>query len=228
MCFSAEADFVSGVVVGGVGVATLREAKGRSELPLALLPLAFAIHQVTEGFVWLSLEGKVSQEAGDAALYSYLFYAWALLPLFAPFAIYLVESSVGRRRCMAALMVIGAGVGAYLLEALLTNDVSARIVGHTIDYRGVGDSGDLVTVLYVLATCGTFLLSSQRHIRWFGVANVLAVVIIAREQSEGLTSLWCIWGAIVSVLIYFQLREWRRQEAQDALGEPRAASVGAV
>ncbi len=42
MCFSAEADFVSGVVVGGVGVATLREAKGRSELPLALLPLAAA------------------------------------------------------------------------------------------------------------------------------------------------------------------------------------------
>ena len=73
-----------------------------------------------------------------------------------------------------------------------------------------------MTVLYVLATCGTFLLSSQRHIRWFGVANILAVVIIAREQSEGLTSLWCIWGAIVSVLIYLQLREWRRQESGDA------------
>jgi hypothetical protein len=213
MCFSAEADFISGVVISGVGVATLNEARHAREVPLAALPLAFGVHQLTEGFVWLGLEGEVSSTVGDAALYAYVFYAWALLPLIAPLAIYLVEPSRWRRRVMGVLVALGALVGAYLLWAVTHHSITAHIVGDTIDYRGVGDSGNAVTVLYVLATCGSFLLSSQRHIRWFGVANIAAVAVIAWEQEEGLTSLWCIWGAIVSVLIYLQVRDWRRAEA---------------
>jgi len=213
MCFSAEADFVSGAVISGVGVATLNQVRHAREVPLAALPLAFGVHQLTEGFVWLGLQGDVSSTVGDTALYAYVFYAWALLPLIAPLAIYLVEPSRWRRRTMAVLVAVGALVGAYLLWAVTHHTITAHIVGNTIDYRGVGDSGNVVTVLYVLATCGSFLLSSQRHIRWFGVANIAAVAVIAWEQSEGLTSLWCIWGAIVSVLIYLQLRDWRRGEA---------------
>jgi hypothetical protein len=213
MCFSAEADFVSGAVISGVGVATLTQVKHARETPLALLPLAFGVHQLTEGFVWLGLEGEVSSTVGDAALYAYVFYAWALLPFFAPLAIYLVEPFHRRRQLMAVLIAVGAVVGAYLLWVVLHHDITAHIVGNTIDYRGVGDSGDVITVLYVVATCGSFLMSSQHKIRWFGVANLAAVIVIAWEQSEGLTSLWCIWGAIVSVLIFAQFREWRRREA---------------
>jgi hypothetical protein len=214
MCFSAEADFVSGIAVGAVGVATLREVRDVRELPLAALPLAFALHQLTEGFVWLGLEGKISSSVGDAAMYSYVFYAWALLPFFAPLAVMLVEPERTRRRIMAALVAVGACVGAYLLVAVATNPISAHIVGDSIDYRGVGDSGDVLTALYVLATCGTFLLSSQRRVVWFGVANVAAVAVIAWHQAQALTSLWCIWGAIVSVLIYLQFRDWRTSETR--------------
>jgi len=214
MCFSAEADFVSGVVVGTVGVATLREVRDRRELPLAALPLAFALHQITEGFVWLGLEGKISDSAGNTAMYGYVFYAWALLPFFAPLAVMLVEPERRRRRIMTVLVALGACVGAYLLVAVATNPISAHIVGDSIDYRGVGDSGDLVTALYVVATCGTWLLSSQRHVVWFGVANLAAVALIAWNQREALTSLWCIWGAIVSMLFYLQFREWRSSDTR--------------
>jgi hypothetical protein len=209
MCFSAEADFVSGAVIGTVGVMTLAEVEDRRELPLALLPLAFAIHQITEGFVWLGLEGSVSTGVGDAAMYGYVFYAWALLPFFAPFAVMLVEPVRRRRQIMMVLVVLGGLVGIYLLEAVISSPISAHIVDSTIDYRGVGDSGNLVTALYVAATCGTFLLSSQRRVVWFGVANTAAVAVIAWYQASALTSLWCIWGAIVSVLIYLQFRDWR-------------------
>jgi hypothetical protein len=209
MCFSAEADFVSGAVIGTIGVMTLSEVEDRRELPLALLPLAFALHQVTEGFVWLGLEGKVSSGLGDAAMYGYVFYAWALLPFFAPFAVMLVEPVRRRRHIMSGFVVIGALVGIYLLVAVATSEISAHITSDTIDYRGVGNSGDLVTALYVVATCGTFLLSSQRRVVWFGVANIAAVALIAWHQANALTSLWCIWGAIVSVLIYLQFRDWR-------------------
>ena len=209
MCFSAEADFVSGTAIAAVGVATLTEVRDKRELPLALLPLAFAAHQITEGFVWLGLEGDVPSSIGDVALFAYVFYAWALLPFFAPLAVMLVEPERRRRVAMSVLVGLGAIVGGYLLVVVTTSDISAHIVGDSIDYRGVGDSGNLITALYVAATCGTFLLSSQRKIVWFGVLNLAAVIVIARHQADALTSLWCIWGAIVSVLFYLQFRDWR-------------------
>src|SRR5260370_24644339 len=42
MCFSPEADFVGGVLVGGVGIATLAEARHKREIPLLALPLSVA------------------------------------------------------------------------------------------------------------------------------------------------------------------------------------------
>jgi hypothetical protein len=212
MCFSAEADFVSGAVIGVVGIASIREVRHAREVPLAVLPLAFAVHQITEGFVWLGLQGHVPGAIGDAAMFAYLFYAWALLPFYAPLAILLVEPEALRRRWMGVLVAVGAVVSVVLFWSLVHHSISAHIVGHTIDYRGVGDSGNVVTGLYVVATCGTFLLSSQRRIVWFGIANVVAVAMIAWEQSAGLTSLWCLWAGVVSVLIYLQLRDWRRAE----------------
>ena len=44
MCFSAEADFVSAAVIGAIGVATLSQVEKPREIPLAALPLAFALH----------------------------------------------------------------------------------------------------------------------------------------------------------------------------------------
>jgi hypothetical protein len=212
MCFSAEADFISAGVIGAVGLATLREVDSKRELPLAALPLAFAAHQFSEGFVWLGLQGSIAKSVGDVALYAYVFYAWAILPFLAPLAVMLVEPLRSRRKVMTVLVALGAVVGIYLLWTVATSSVTAHITENTIQYRGVGDSGDFMTALYVIATCGTFLMSSQRRIRWFGIANSVAVGLIAWEQKDGLTSLWCLWGAIVSVLIYFQFLDWRRDE----------------
>jgi hypothetical protein len=212
MCFSAEADFVGGAVIGLVGVATLSEVRTKRELPLAVLPLAFAVHQISEGFVWLGLEGKISKAASDFALHSYVLYAWALLPLLAPLAIFLVEPLRRRRRAMAPLVAMGMGVAVYLLVTINEAAVSARIVEHTIRYEGVGQHGDVATVLYVVATCGTFLLSSHRRIVVFGVVNLLAVVAIAWYQAAALTSLWCAWAAIASILFYLHFADVRRAE----------------
>jgi len=48
VCFSAEADIVTGVAVGVVGVDCLRHVGNRRELPLASLPLLFAAHQLID------------------------------------------------------------------------------------------------------------------------------------------------------------------------------------
>ena len=60
MCFSAAANFTGSGVLGAVGVITLTKVKHRRELLFASLPTLFAIHQFTEGFVWLGLDGILS------------------------------------------------------------------------------------------------------------------------------------------------------------------------
>jgi hypothetical protein len=210
VCFSPEADFVSGAVIGVVGVATLTKARSPREVPLAALPLAFAVHQVAEGFVWLGLQGRVSGSLGDFALHVYVLYAWAMLPLVAPLSVALVETDERRRRAMYGFVALGALVSGYLLWAVVHESVGARIVEHTIQYHGVGGLAGLATVLYVIAICATLLLSSHRRIVWFGVVNLLAVIAIAWVQADALTSLWCTWAALVSVLIYMEFADRER------------------
>jgi hypothetical protein len=226
VCFSPEADFVSGAVIGMVGVATLTKARSLREVPLAALPLAFAVHQVAEGFVWLGLEGKVSGSLGNFALHVYVLYAWAMLPLVAPLSVALVEADERRRRAMYGFVAVGALVSGYLLWAVVHESVGARIVEHTIQYRGVGGLAGLATVLYVIAVCGTLLLSSHRRIVWFGVVNLLAVIAIVWVQADALTSLWCTWAALVSVLIYMEFadRERTGEVLLDRVASPPAAT----
>ena len=216
MCFSPEADFTSAAVVGVIGVATLTKVRHKRELLLAALPLAFAGHEFAEGFVWLGLRGTIPRADANLALYAYLAYAWALLPAIVPLAIFLVEPRRLRRQVMVPFCVLGSVVGAYLLWVVVDHPITAHIAGHSIDYRGVGNSGNLVTVLYIVATCGSFLLSSSRPIVWFGVANLTAVAVLVVVQSEGLTSLWCLWAATISVLIYLHFLQRRRDDDRSA------------
>ena len=212
MCFSPEADFTSAAVVGTIGFATLAKVRHQRELLLAALPLAFACHEFAEGFVWLGLGGSIPRSAGRIALFAYLSYAWALLPAIVPIAILLVEPRRLRQQLMLPLSVLGTAVGAYLLWVVVDHPITAQIVGHSIDYRGVGNIGDFVTVLYIVATCGSFLFSSSRQIVWFGIANLATVAVLVVVQSEGLTSLWCFWAAVVSFLIYLHFVQLRRTD----------------
>src|ERR1700744_6632642 len=75
VCFSTSANFVGRAVLGAIGVATIAEVKHRRELLFAAMPCLFALHQFTEGFVWLGLDHKrpsiVAHDAGAAfGLYS--------------------------------------------------------------------------------------------------------------------------------------------------------------
>jgi hypothetical protein len=122
----------------------------------------------------------------------------------------LVEPPGPRRRRLAVFVALGAIAAGYLSLALIDGSVSAHAVQHTIQYGGAGDLAVVATGFYVVATCGAPLLSGFRAIVWFGVANLFAVAAIVLVQSEGLTSVWCLWAAVVSVLIFVQFAWWRR------------------
>ena len=159
--------------------------------------------------MWRDLDAGHTPSTG-IAVSLYLAFAWVLLPVLVPVAIWLVEPPGRRRRRLAPFVVVGALAASYLALALVDGSVSAHATHHTIQYGGAGDLALVATILYVVATCGPPLLSGFHAIVWFGVVNVVAVAIIATVQAEGLTSVWCVWAAVVSILISVQLTWWRR------------------
>lgn len=218
MCFSPEADVVAAVVVGGIGVATLRLVRTRRELLIGLLPLLFAVHQLVEAFVWLGLRGQVSAGLGTAARDVYVGYAFVVLPVIVPIGFLLLEPLPGHRRRLVPFVVLGAAVGLRLLSEVLAHPVGASARDHGISYA-VRGSGGVVAVAYVVATCGPALLSSRLYLRWFGVVNLVAAAIASTVHRVEFASIWCLYAALASLLI---LEHFRRERAG---GDVRAATV---
>jgi hypothetical protein len=215
MCFSPDADFAAGVVVAGVGVETLRRVRARRELIVGALPLLFGIHQLVEGFVWLGLRGQVSQGLGDAAKEAYIVYAHAVLPAIVPFGFLLLEPDRRRSRLMWPLAGLGLVLGLYLLRQVTAYPVEAQEEARCIDYMTHTSDDALLGLLYVLATCGPALISSRRYLRWFGLVSLVGVIATALVRVDELTSLWCLYVAMVSVLILEHFRRQRASEARD-------------
>ena len=61
MCFSATASFSAGAVLLGIGKLTVQSAHRRREMPLAAIPLLFAIQQLSEGVIWLTFRYDAPQ-----------------------------------------------------------------------------------------------------------------------------------------------------------------------
>lgn len=201
---------MTGLAVGIAGIDAVRHTTEPRELPLASLPLLFAAHQLVETFVWWGLEGSVPWSVGRAAMWVYLVIAF-VLPVVVPLCVLAVESVPIRREVMMTCAGLGAGVTVVLLTALAQGPVNASDAGHRIAYDIGGNSGAVVVVLYVVATCGSLLASSSRAIRAFGVANVAAVTVLAILTVGDIASLWCAWAAVSSVAIALHFRSLHRR-----------------
>lgn len=205
MCFSAEADLIAGVLVGGAGVDALRHVRHKREYALAALPVVFGIHQLIETFTWWGLDDRIPAGIGEAATWAYLVIAF-LLPAFVPWSVALVERDPRRRRMVLPFIALGLAVTGALMVGLFTGPVTAEIAGRYIAYDISLDYGGQIVALYVAATCIPLLLSSRRSIVVFGVLNLAAVTALAWLMATGVISLWCAWAAVASLVIVIHLR----------------------
>ena len=212
MCFSPQADFAAGTTVAAVGVVTLRRVRVPRELVIGSLPLLLGAHQFVEGFVWLGLRGQVSSGVAAAARETYIVFAHAVLPALVPLGLLLLEPDRRRARWLWPWVVGGIALGGYLLWQVTAYPVGAQEQAHCIDYTTHTPNGDLIAALYVAVTCVPALLSSRRYLRWFGVLNLAGFTATAIIRADELTSLWCVYAALVSLLI---LEHFRRQRATE-------------
>ena len=129
-----------------------------------------------------------------------------VLPVMVPFAILSIEDDPGRRRAILPFGCLGVAVSVVLLFELFTGPVEAEVAGLYIAYDVSLEYGGQITALYVAATCGPLLLSSNRRMVIFGILNLVAVTVLAWLLVAGVISLWCAWAAVASIVIVIHMR----------------------
>jgi hypothetical protein len=207
MCFSAAANFVGSGVLGAIGIVTLTKVKHRRELLFASLPTLFAIHQFTEGFVWLGLDGILSPTVTHDMGSAFMLYAQGLLPILLPLSVLLFEPDAKSRGRMLPFLVLGGATALYILWALVAYPLQVYLRGNSIVYINPATNNTAVALLYVVATCGSLFFSKVRAMVIFGAANLAILLLVMAVKRYAFTSLWCAYAAVASViiLVYF----WR-------------------
>jgi hypothetical protein len=201
MCFSAAANFAGSSVLAGIGIATLTRVKHRRELLFASLPVLFAIHQFIEGFVWLGLDGILSQKVAHDMGAAFMLYAQGLLPFLLPLSVMLFEPTAKARKRMLPFLAIGTGTSLYILWALTAYQMDVYVKGNSIVYFNPATNNTIVAVLYVIATCGSLFFSKIKMMVIFGAANLAILLIVMMFKRYAFTSLWCAYAAVASVII---------------------------
>jgi hypothetical protein len=215
MCFSATADFAGSVVLGAIGVATLREVKNRRELLLAAMPCLFAVHEFIEGFVWLGLDGTLSQRVMHNAGAAYVLFAQGLLPFALPLSVFLIEPTKRQRRRMLSFVILGGMLALYLTWGLIAYPLTISMQAHSVLYDNVITNTTLVAILYVTATCGSLFFSGFRQLVELAWANLAGLLVVMLVKRYAFTSVWCAYAAVVSVIIYFFFRRTRLRRLEN-------------
>jgi hypothetical protein len=154
----------------------------------------------------LGLQGHVPHELGRVAMWIYLMIAMVVVPVLVPLAIWKLEPRGRRQWIMAPFVGLGVVVATVLLITMVRGPVSVKLGNYHLAYSIGLHNGVLIISLYVLATCGSLLASGYRDVVIFGLANVVAVVFLARLTADGFASLWCFYAALASGAITLHLR----------------------
>lgn len=214
MCFSAQASFAGAAVITAAGIGALALVKERREVPFAALPLLFGIHQALEGLTWVELDGQKSAVLTGFGVHSWVVFAWALLPIYVPWSVWLIENDRRRRRWMSGLMAIGGVLAVLMLVQALQPGISVAVVANQLDYRiPLPFPFWVLGMPYVLATCLTPAISTHRWVRVFGVGNFIAMGAAVIIESRDYSSIWCTFAAFLSLIIlahYLHQRQLRR------------------
>ncbi len=219
MCFSATASFAGAAVITAAGVGALVLVDDRRQIPFAALPLGFGIHQFLEGMTWVALDGDPSASLTGWGVHSWVVFAWAFLPFYVPFAVWLMEPDPRRRRWLLLPWAVGSLIAVVMLVEALRPAITVVVVEGNLDYQlHMTVPAIVVAVPYVFATCVAPMMSTFRWVIAFGIANLVAMGAAALIEARDYSSIWCTFAAFLSLLIVGHVVAERRHRLE-RLGE---------
>ncbi|HEY6062712.1 MAG TPA: DUF6629 family protein [Chitinophagaceae bacterium] len=219
MCFSATASFGAGAVLGTIGIIAVAKAKTNPQRLFATIPLIFAVQQVTEGVLWLTLKDPSLASWQPLLTYIYLVFAMAIWPLWVPLTIRLLEKDARRKITMNVLLTIGAIVSVIVVLVLSLYPVqvmtpaclncpfsSTPSLNQHLHYRFTfppipkGLIGAF-TVLYIMATIITPFISGIKKMKWLGFVFLASYLFAVILYNGFVISIWCFFAALLSFVV---------------------------
>lgn len=209
MCFSAGASFAGGVVISAVGVASVRKARKPTRRLFAGIPLLFGFQQFAEGVLWVTLRSSGHDWLQNAATYIFLITALVIWPVLIPLSIWFMEEVKKRKRILAGLIVTGGILSLFYVFCLVFYDVNPQINGFHIKYVDEFPKTvvDIAFIFYLISTIAPLFISSVRRMWLFGILITVSCVVTGIFFAQYLTSIWCFFAALISVVIYLILNE---------------------
>ena len=201
MCFSASASFAVAAGTGVVGAWSARRASESREIPLALIPLIFAGQQGIEGALWLWLDQDPQFPWIGVLANSFMFLALVVWPVWAPFSAVLVEGDRRRRWATAAILALALPLAFVGFRGIWTQPYDVCVLQSRLSYGNGINYSPLEMALYVLCTCGPFLLSSSKALRSFGAILGAGFIISTTLYVFAFVSVWCFFAAAASLTV---------------------------
>lgn len=217
MCFSAGASFGAGVVLSVIGVANIKKSQSPSQTLFASIPFLFAVQQVSEGFLWLSLQNPLYAHLQQLTTYVFLTFAEVIWPLLVPLAIFAIEPLRKRKNYLKIFVALGAIVSIYLTYCLINFPVEANALEHHISYKqSFPQSLRIYTsIAYAIATVIPLFISSIRRMWLFAVLVLVSYIIALFFYTQYVVSVWCFFASIISLSIFFILYFHNKASAKE-------------
>jgi hypothetical protein len=228
MCFSATASFGASAVLGVIGIIAVTKAKSNHKRLFATIPIIFAVQQLTEGLLWLSLKDPVIAPWQSLLTYLYLVFAMAVWPLWVPLTIRLLEKDARSKKIMNVLVGIGALVAICVVLVLSLYPVriltpycltcpfsSTPSINQHLHYRFTfppipkGLIGAF-TVLYIMATIVTPFFSGIKKMKWLGIVFLVSYLFAVILYNGFVISIWCFFAALLSFVVLWIISDFNR------------------
>lgn len=219
MCFSAQASFAGGIIISSIGIFTVRKVHKPSQILFASIPLFFGLQQITEGVLWLTIPLAAYAGIQNVATNIFLVMALVLWPLMIPLSVLFMEEVKKRRKILFMLLIIGAVLSVYHIYRLFSYDVIPQIKGFHIEYYAYSPKSlALISFLfYLVITIVPLFVSSIKRTHLLGILMTLSCLITAIFFTRFLTSVWCFFAALISVVIFWILSDSRKKFNLDKL-----------
>ena len=204
MCFSAGASFSAAAVLGIGGTFILSQVTSKKQVLFASIPCIFALQQLCEGLVWVSLNYGLSYVWQAIGMYGFLFFAIPFWPLWIPLSTYVMETNKLIKRILFYFLLLGIIMFVLSLITLILTGATAQVLSCHIRYSVISPyiSNDIVLLFYGLATIVPMFISTTKYMKLFGVVVLLSLFAAAYFYTMAFISTWCFFGAILSILIF--------------------------
>lgn len=214
MCFSAQASFLAATGLLLLYSSTIRAAVSRADKFMATTQLLFALQQICEGFVWITLNHEdTTSFMHHLSVYGFLLFAFGLWPFWIPFVLWLGEPEGSKKR-MQFFTLLGLAVSLSLFGITLFYGATASPYFRHIfyDIPAPWSLSFIGFLLFLICTLIPLFLSGVPGARFLAIAGTVGLVVSLTLYRLFFISVWCFFAAVCSGLISLLILRRARHE----------------